>query len=129
MIKVVTLQHIYGKNRERMAELLKTLVENELKDLEVKVEISITPENWAEFTLEGEDEEVSANLLTSRYGTPAQKAEPGKVYMGFLQAFLEDAFLVNIGIPVRVEAGELKALGSGKPKQLASRFGLIPHLP
>ena len=88
MIKVVTLQHIYGKNRERMAELLKTLVENELKDLEVKVEISITPENWAEFTLEGEDEEVSANLLTSRYGTPAQKAEPGKVYMGFLQAFL-----------------------------------------
>lgn len=129
MIKVVTLQHIYGKNRERMAELLKTLVENELKDLEVKVEISITPENWAEFTLEGEDEEVSANLLTSRYGTPVQKAEPGKVYRGFLQAFLEDAFLVNIGVPVRVEAGELKALGSGKPKQLASRFGLIPHLP
>jgi hypothetical protein len=51
MIKVVTLQHIYGKNRERMAELLKTLVENELKDLEVKVEISITPENWAEFSV------------------------------------------------------------------------------
>lgn len=129
MIKVVTLQHIYGKNRERMAGLLKTLVENELKDLEVKFEISITPENWAEFALEGEDEEVSANLLTSRYGTPAKKAEPGKVYMGFIQAFGEDAFLVNIGVPVKVETEELKALGSGKPKQLASRFGLIPHLP
>jgi hypothetical protein len=129
MIKVITLQHIYGKNRERMAGLLKTLVENEFKDLEVKVEISITPENWAEYTLEGEDEEVSANLLTSRYGTPAKKAEPGKVYIGFLQAFGEDAFLVNIGVPVRVEAEELKALGNGKPKQLASRFGLIPHLP
>jgi hypothetical protein len=129
MIKVVTLQHIYGKNRDRMAGLLKTLVENELKNLEVKVEISITPENWAEYTLEGEDEEVSANLLVSRYGTPAKKAEPGKVYMGFLQAFGEDAFLVDIGIPVRIEAEELKALGSGKPKQLALRFGLIPHLP
>ncbi|MHC1754658.1 MAG: DUF2110 family protein [Methanosarcina sp.] len=129
MRKVVTLQHIYGKNRERMAELLKNLVENELKDLEVKVEVSITPENWTEFSLEGEDEEVSENLLTSRYGTPVEKAEPGKVYMGFLQAFPEDAFIVNIGIPVRVEAEELKALGNGKPKQLASRFGLIPHLP
>ncbi|WP_455429629.1 DUF2110 family protein [Methanosarcina horonobensis] len=53
MRKVVTLQHIYGKNRERMAELLKSLVENELKDLEVKVEVSITPENWAEFSLKG----------------------------------------------------------------------------
>ena len=37
--------------------------------------------------------------------------------------------MVNIGIPVLIETEELKALGSGKPKQLASRFGLIPHLP
>ncbi|AAM04871.1 TPA: DUF2110 family protein [Methanosarcina acetivorans] len=129
MEKVVTLQHIYGKKRDRMAELLKSLVENELKELEVKVEVSITTENWAEFTLEGEDEEVSANLLKSRYGSPANKAELGKVYLGFLQAFTEDAFMVNIGIPVNIEAEELKALGSGKPKQLASRFGMIPHLP
>ena len=85
MIKVVTLQHIYGKNRERMTDLLKTLVENELKDLEVKVEISITPENWAEFSLEGEDEEVSANFLISRYGTPAVKAEAGKIYLVFFK--------------------------------------------
>lgn len=129
MRQVVTIQHIYGKNRDRMAELLKNLVENELKDLEVKVEVAVTPENWVEFSLEGEDEEVSANLLTARYGSPAKKAEPGRVYMGFLQAFTEDAFIVNIGIPVRVEVEELRALGSGKPKQLASRFGLIPHLP
>jgi hypothetical protein len=129
MIKVITLQHIYGKNREIMIGLLKKLVENELKDLEVKVEISITPENWVEFSLEGADEEVSANFLSSRYGTPAVKAEVGKTYMGFLQAFGEDSFLVNIGIPVRVEIDELRALGNGKPKQLASRFGLIPHLP
>jgi hypothetical protein len=129
MIKVITLQHIYGKNRERMTDLLKTLVENELKDLEVKVEISITPENWTEFSLEGEDEEVSANFLISRYGTPAVKAEAGRTYRGFLQAFGDNAFLVNIGIPVRVETEELIALGSGRPAQLASRFGLIPHLP
>jgi hypothetical protein len=129
MKKVVTLQHIYGKNRERMADLLKSLVENELKELEVKVEISITPENWVEFSLEGEDEEVSANFLISKYGTPTGKPEAGKVYMGFLQTFLEDSFLVNIGVSVKIETEELKPLGSGKPKQLASRFGLIPHLP
>jgi hypothetical protein len=129
MIKVVTLQHIYGKNRARMTDLLKTLVEQELQDLEVKVEISITPENWAEFSLEGEDEQVSANLLVSRFGAPAAKAEVGRTYRGFLQAFLEDAFLVNIGIPVRIETEELNALGTGKPTQIAARFGLIPHLP
>ena len=123
MIKVVTLQHVYGKNRERLTSLLKTLIENDLKNIEVKVDISTTSEKWVELFLEGEDEEVSANLLISMYGTPAVKAEHGKKYMGFLQAFLEDAFLVNIGIPVRVETEELKALGSGKPKQLASRFG------
>lgn len=129
MIKVITLQHIYGKNRERMADLLRTLVKHDLKDLDVRVELSITPENWAEFSLEGEDEEVSANFLISRYGTPAVKAEAGRTYRGFLQAFGQDAFLVNIGIPIRIEAAELKALGSGKPAQIAARFGLIPHLP
>ena len=92
MIKVVTLQHIYGKNRERMAGLLKTLVENELKDLEVKVEISITPENWAEFSLEGEDEEVSANFLVSRYGTPAVKAEAWQDIQGFSSSFRRRCF-------------------------------------
>ena len=46
MIKVVTLQHIY--ERTRIGWLgFENLVENELKNLEVKVEISITPENWA----------------------------------------------------------------------------------
>jgi hypothetical protein len=129
MIKVVTLQHIYGKNRERMSDLLKTLLENELKDLEVNVDICITPENWVQFSLEGEDEEVSANFLISRYGIPAVKAKVGRTYRGFLQAFREDSFLVNIGIPVMVEIKELKALGSGKPAQIAARFGLIPHLP
>ncbi|MCQ1535341.1 DUF2110 family protein [Methanosarcina sp. KYL-1] len=129
MKKVVTLQHVYGKNKEKTIGSIKTLVENELKDLDVKLEISVTPENWAEFSLEGDDEEVSANFLVSRYGTPAARAEPGKVYIGFLQTFEEGAFLVNIGVPVRVEAGELVALGPGKPKQLAARFGLVPHLP
>ena len=36
---------------------------------------------------------------------------------------------MNVGVPVRIESEELKALGNGKAKQLASRFGLIPHLP
>ncbi len=128
MKKVVILQPIYG-NRERAINSLKALVENELKELDVDFEISVTPEQWAEISLEGEDEEVSENFLVSKYGTPAHKAEPGKVYRGFIHAVEEDVLVVNIGIPVRVEAGELKALGSGKAKQLAARFGLIRNLP
>jgi len=128
MKKVVILQPIYG-NRERAINSLKALIENELKELEVKFEISVASDQWAEISLEGEDEDVSRNFLVSKYGTPANKVEPGKVYRGFILAVEEDLLVVNIGIPVRVEARELKALGSGKAKQLASRFGLIPHLP
>ena len=128
MKKIVILQPIYG-NRERAINSLKALVENELKELEVKFEISVTPDQWAEISLEGEDEEVSGNFLLSKYGTPADRAEAGKAYRGFILAAEDDALLVNIGIPVRIEAGELKALGSGKAKQLAARFGLIPYLP
>ena len=92
MIKVVTLHHIYGKNRERMAELLKSLVENELKELDVRIEVSITPENWAEFSLEGGDEEVSANFLLSRYGTPARRLKPGGSIKDFYRLLWKTAF-------------------------------------
>lgn len=128
MKKVAILQPIYG-NQERALNSLKALLDNELKELEVKIEISVTPDHWAEISLEGDDEEVSGNFLVSRYGTPADKAEARKVYRGFIQAVEDDALVVNIGIPVRVEASELKALGNGKPGQLAARFGLIPHMP
>lgn len=128
MKKILILQPIYG-NRERAIRSLQALIDNELKDLEVKIEISVTPEKWAEITLFGEDEEVSANFLLNLYGTPVEQAEPGKTYRGFVRAIREDAILVNIGCPLRLEAGELKALGTGNPEQVAARFGIIPHMP
>ncbi len=88
MKKVVTLQHIYGKNRERMAELLKTLVENELKDLEVKVDVSITPpENWAEFSLKGGKTKRYQQTSWSPDTEALQKSRTRKDIYGFSSGF------------------------------------------
>ena len=128
MRTIVILQPLYG-NRERAIRSLKALIDNELKDLEAECVISVSPEGWAELKLEGEDEEVSANFLLSRYGSPVKKAEAGKSYKGFVRAVEKDAILVDTGCPVKIRAEGLKGLGMGTPEQLASRFGIIPFLP
>ncbi|MDD2438749.1 MAG: DUF2110 family protein [Methanosarcinaceae archaeon] len=128
MKTIVILQPVYG-NQKRAIRSLKALIDNELKALEVECEISVTPEGWAELQLEGEDEEVSANFLHSKYGSPVKKAEVGKLYKGFIKAVEEAVIIVDIGFPVKLGAEELKGLGRGKPKQLAARFGIIPFLP
>ncbi len=128
MKTIVIFQPIYG-TRERAIRSLKALIDNDLKDLEVEFEISVSPEGWAELKLEGEDEEVSANFLLSAYGSPVKKAEAGKHYKGFVRAVEKDAVLIDIGCPVKIGAEGLKGLGGGNPEQLASRFGIIPFLP
>lgn len=128
MRTIVIFQPIYG-NRERAIRSLKALINNDLKDLEVECEISVSPEGWAELKLEGEDEEVSLNFLNTTYGSPVKKAEAGKLYKGFVRAVEKDAILVDIGCPVKIGAQGLKSLGGGTPEQIASRFGIIPFLP
>ena len=128
MKTIILLLHIYG-NRERAIRSIEAVVNNELKELDAIAHVSATGDEWAHVDITGDDEEFSANFLLSRYGSPVEKADSRNVYRGYIQSIDDDSIAVNVGTVVNISLGELKPLGMGQVKQIASRFGIISQLP
>ncbi|WP_445475955.1 DUF2110 family protein [Methanococcoides methylutens] len=116
-------------NFERALSSASFMLENELKDIDATVEVSVNSEGWLQANVSGEDEVFAANFLIDKYGTPVTKVENTVAYKGSITSIDDDGITVDIGINVKLLPEALKALGVGTVSQIASRFGLIPHLP
>ncbi|MEL4304920.1 DUF2110 family protein [Methanococcoides sp. LMO-2] len=116
-------------NFERALNSAAFMLENELKDLDAGVILSVDPEGWLQLEILGEDDVFAANFLIDKYGTPVKSVENGSIYKGFISSIDDEGITVDIGTGVKVLPEALKVLGVGSVSQIASRFGLIPHLP
>ncbi|MGM0770600.1 MAG: DUF2110 family protein [Halobacteriota archaeon] len=114
---------------ERALNSAAFMLENELKDLDAGVILSVDPEGWLQLEISGEDEVFAANFLIDKYGTPVKSVENESIYKGFISSIDDEGITVDIGVAVKLLPESLKVLGVGSVSQIASRFGLIPHLP
>jgi len=128
MRTIVLLLHIYGSH-DRAIRSVEAVIGNDLKDLDASAHVSATENGWARVEITGEDEEVSANFLLARYGSPVEKVETGEIHRGYIQSIDDDMIVINVGTAVNIPLEELKPLGAGKVTQIASRFGIIPNIP
>ncbi|WP_406657275.1 DUF2110 family protein [Methanolobus sp. ZRKC2] len=128
MISLQLLIKIYG-NTERAVHSAQVLMDNELKDLDVSATYSFSKDRWLTLEISGEDEEFAANFLTDKYGKPVTDVKAGDICKGFIHLIEDDRIVVDIGMPVDVPGNKLKVLGTGNAQQIASRFGIIGHLP
>ena len=138
-MEIVILEKIYGDRSgfEKLDKKLKSLI----GDLEVSWKIGITQKQWVKITLEGEDEEVSANLIREEFGEVPYKlssVKEGELYRGRFIDLGKVGYgvYVDIGIfspapkDVLVPLYYLKSLFGDKPaRQLIREFGWIDHLP
>ncbi|MDN5320485.1 MAG: hypothetical protein PWP49_905 [Thermococcaceae archaeon] len=138
-MEIVILEKIYGDRSgfEKLDKKLKSLI----GDLEVSWKIGITQKQWVKITLEGEDEEVSANLIREEFGEVPYKlssVKEGEIYRGRFIDLGKVGYgvYVVIGIfspapkDVLVPLYYLKSLFGDKPaRQLIREFGWIDHLP
>jgi hypothetical protein len=85
-------------------------------------------DDFAVVTLEGEDETVARNLLREEWGEVTPDFEAGETYVGTLESWDEDGFVLDAGEEVRIPADQL-GLGQGTPVQIVERFGLVQHMP
>ncbi|MDK2892271.1 DUF2110 family protein [Methanohalophilus sp.] len=107
----------------------KRFLSAELEDLEASLEVDVDKSGWLEVRIDGEDAKFALNFLKTKYGSPAKKAEAGIVYNGYIKSVEEDKILVDIGKIMSIPRKNLKNLGTGNAKQVATRFGLIPYFP
>ncbi len=128
MITIQLLIKVYG-TRERAIHAAQILIDNDMKELDAKSQISISEEGWLILGISGEDEEFAANFLVGKYGSPLKKVNKGDICRGYVNSIEKDHIMIDIGVPVVIKQASLGTLGTGDAQQVASRFGIIPHIP
>jgi hypothetical protein len=128
MVVLATKLTVHASARERALDGLRSLVENEIGDLEVSYEIGVRHDDFPTVTVEGGDAVAARNALREEFGEVTEEFEDGETYVGTLESWDDEGFVLDAGRPIRVPTSEL-GLGQGRPAQLVERFGLVQHLP
>ncbi len=128
MVILATKVYVEGSARERVRDSLDAVVDNKLGDLSVAAEVGIRNDGFPTVTVTGEDAAVARNLLRTEWGEIVPDLNPGEEYVGTLETWDREGFVLDAGDQVRIPEGEL-GLGTGDPGQIRERFGLVQHLP
>lgn len=128
MVVLATKVYVKGESQRRALDSLESLVANALADLEVEFTLGLRDDEFPSVTVTGEDAPVARNLLSEEWGAITPHREEGETYVGTLESWDEDGFVLDAGAEVRIPADEL-GLGRGTPDQIRTRFGLVQHMP
>jgi hypothetical protein len=128
MVVLATKVYVEGTARERALDSLDALVENTLAELSVSVDVGLRHDGFPSVTVTGEDATAARSLLRAEWGEIVPDLQPGGEYVGTLEAWDEEGFVLDAGDRVRIPAEEL-GLGAGTPGQIRERFGLVQHVP
>lgn len=138
-MEIIILEKIYGDRTgfQKLDKKLGSLI----GDLEVSWKIGITQKQWVKITLEGEDTEISTNLIREEFGEVPYKLnsiKEGETYKG---RFID---LGKVGYGVYTDIGVfsptpkdaliplyyLKSIFGEKPvRQMIREFGWVDYLP
>lgn len=128
MVVLATKVYVMGESRRRAMDSLESLVENDIGELEIEFTVGLRDDDFPSVTITGEDAPVARNVLAEEWGAITPHRTAGETYVGTLESWDDDGFVLDAGEPVRIPASEL-GLGQGTPKQIRRRFGLVQHLP
>jgi hypothetical protein len=128
MVVLASKIYVHGEARRRALDGLESLVADRVADLDVEFDVGVRNDDFPSVTITGEDATAARNLLGEEFGVSDPHMEPGETYVGTLEAWDDDGFVLDAGERVRVPASALD-LGRGSPSQVRERFGLVQHLP
>ena len=130
MVVLGSKVYVSGDARDRTLDGLRSMVGNELGDLDVEYDVGLRHDDFPTVTVQGPDETVARNLLREEFGEMVTDHEDGETYVGTLDSWDDDGFVLDVGFgqTVRIPADQI-GLGQGTPSQIRTRFGLVQHLP
>jgi len=128
MAVLATKCYVSGDARQRSLKSLRSLVDNDVGELDVTIDIELREDGFPEVTLTGPDGTAATNLLQEEWGVIPKSFEAGETYVGTLDSWDEDALVLDAGRPIRIPSDRL-GLGPGDPESIRTRFGLVQHMP
>jgi hypothetical protein len=128
MVVLATKCYVEGDARERALDGMRSLVANELGDLDADFEVGVRNDDFVAVTIEGPDATVARNILREEWGTITDHFTDGETYRGTLDSWDDEALVLDAGTEIRIDTDGLD-LGVGSASQIRDRFGLVQHLP
>ena len=128
MVVLATKCYVSGEARERSLKSLRSLVDNQVGELDVTVDIDLRDDGFPIVTLDGPDATVAENVLGEEWGVIPETFKDGETYVGTLDSWDEDALVLDAGREIRIESDQL-GLGPGGADSVRTRFGLVQHMP
>ncbi|MFB6117570.1 DUF2110 family protein [Halosegnis sp.] len=128
MVVLATKLYVEGDAANRALDSLDSLVANALEGLAAEWTTGLRDDDFPSVTITGEDAAVARNLLAEEWGVVTPHREVGETYVGTLESWDADGFVLDAGEPVRIPTAEL-GLGPGGPSQIRTRYGLVQHTP
>ncbi|WP_144796914.1 DUF2110 family protein [Halorubrum depositum] len=130
MVVLATKCYVDGDARDRALDGMGSLVANDVGELSVDWQVGVRDDGFVQVDVTGEDAEVARNVLAETWGEIVAHdggLEAGEEYVGTLESWDDDGFVLDAGVDVRIPADEI-GLGRGSPAQVVERFGLVQHL-
>ncbi|WP_280536985.1 DUF2110 family protein [Halopenitus sp. POP-27] len=133
MVVLATKCYVSGDARDRALDGMDALVDNTIGELRVEWQVGVRGDDFVQVDVTGEDATVARNALAEEWGeivTHDEGLQPGEEYVGTLESWDDDGFVLDAGsdVDVRIPADRI-GLGRGSPAQVVERFGLVQHLP
>ena len=131
MVVLATKCYVEGDARDRALDGMDSLVANDVGELAVDWQVGVRDDDFVQVDVTGEDAAVARNVLAETWGEIVAHddgLEAGEEYVGTLESWDDDGFVLDAGVDVRIPADEI-GLGRGSPDQVVERFGLVQHLP
>jgi hypothetical protein len=130
MVVLATKCYVEGDARDRALDGMDSLVANDVGELSVDWHVGVRDDDFVQVDVSGEDAAVARNVLAETWGEIVahdEGLEAGEEYVGTLESWDDDGFVLDAGVEVRIPADEI-GLGRGSPEQVVERFGLVQHL-
>jgi len=128
MVVLASKIYVDGDARERTLDGLHSMIDDDIGDLDASWEVGVRNDGFPSVTVEGTDDVAARNVLAERWGTITPDFTAGETYVGTLESWDEDGFVLDAGQRVKIPTDQL-GLGQGTPEQIRTRFGLVQHLP
>jgi len=121
--------YVSGDARERALDSARGVIADRVSELEFEHEVELRDDDRLEVSGVGDDAEAALALLADEFGEYTTEPTDGVAYVGTLEGWGDEGFVVDVGVDVVVPPESLEDLGRGKVEALRERYGLVQHTP
>jgi len=121
--------YVAGDARERALDSARGVIQNRVSELDFEHDAGLRDDDRLEVSGVGDDAEAALALLVEEFGEYTTEPEEGETYLGTLEGWGDEGFVVDVGVDIVVPPSELEELGKGDASAIRERYGLVQHTP